>query len=107
MLKNLLNIGKSCVFPTRSRTAAFPESFDLGSKLVLTIPELYWYDRFTGDGEKKNGQSVTACDSGWIENQKGIVFEKINWVTNRVYHENGLKIWEFFGVSIGFDSFKV
>jgi len=72
-LKNLLNIGKSCVFPTSSWTAAFPESFDyfkkrrLGVETGSTIPELYWYDRFTGDGEEKNRQSMTGCSSDWIE----------------------------------------
>ena len=32
---------------------------------------------------------MTACGSSWIESQKGqVCFEKINWVTNRVHHEN-------------------
>ena len=92
-LKNLLNIGKSCVFPTSSWTAAFPESFksfkrfgvETGSNhsVIILVWLVYWRWR-----EKKNRQYVTACDSGWIENQKVIAFEKIIWVKNRVYHEN-------------------
>ena len=53
----------------------------------LSSQALFTSEHRTACETLKNRQFMTACGSGWIENQKGIALWK-NKLGNKVYHEN-------------------